>query len=412
MKNLSKFYMLLLAAAVVFLASCSDDDTDPTSDNGGSSYDVVLSGTYSSDVVIAAGSSVQLSGTALFTSGADLTINHGVTIESDTSSSEIHQLVIDVGSQIFAYGSNNSPVVFTSGKSAGLRTPSDWGGILILGDAPVKTGGTLTAEGITETYGGSDATDNSGVLQYVRIEFAGFNYSPTSQLNGLGLFGVGSGTTVSYVQAHNCDDDGIEMFGGEVDLDHIVSTANGDDQIDCDDGWQGTLDVAVSVSVGGDSCFEMGSSAGESRTSDVILQNITALSDSSDYVALFRGEGTYVIYNSYFAATGAGSGDAIRIDQGATDLTFEGSRFNLNSGSDVHFITNTNTSVSVTLTGFETNYDGTYEQATISAISGLSTTAILQDLTETGVTLNGVSAYIGASSGTDWAAGWTSFNAN
>ncbi|WP_428409163.1 hypothetical protein [Hyphococcus sp.] len=210
---------------------------------------------------------------------ASITIQPGVTLFGESGSDFI---VVNRGSQILADGTETQPIVFTSradleGTQADpTNAIGEWGGLVILGRAPINRcegGGTPgmadcenVIEGVTAPeaqYGGGLATDNSGILRYVRVQFAGFPLSSGNELNGISFGGVGSDTIVDYVQVHNNSDDGIEMFGGTVNLKHIVLTGNDDDSLDTDNGWNGKVQFLVVKQVAdrGDNGFEM-SSAG------------------------------------------------------------------------------------------------------------------------------------------------------
>jgi hypothetical protein len=179
--------------------------------------------------------------------GATLTIEPGTVIQGEQGS----VLVITRGAKIEAVGTPEEPIVFTSAEPEGERTAGHWGGVLILGAAPhninvlsTPPSEEATFEAFTSAidegkFGGTDAADDSGTLRYVRIEFGGFNYVSDREFNNLTLCGVGSGTDISYVQLHGGKDDGVELFGGTVDLKYIVSTQNQDDGFDTDNGWQG-----------------------------------------------------------------------------------------------------------------------------------------------------------------------------
>jgi hypothetical protein len=157
-------------------------------------------------------------------------------------------LAVQRGAKIEAVGTAAAPIVFTSAVAAGGRSRGDWGGLIVNGRAPINNcsdGGVVSgceaeSEGDAGTYGGDDPADNSGVIEYVRIEFGGIDISPENQVNGLALQGVGSGTRVSHVQVHMNLDDGVEFFGGTVSADHLVITGAGDDQLDWTDGWTGS----------------------------------------------------------------------------------------------------------------------------------------------------------------------------
>lgn len=162
-------------------------------------------------------------------------------------------LVIQRGSQIFAEGTQDKPVVFTSAKLI-HRKRGEWGGVVINGNAPINACGAPSAtceaisEGIKEEavkFGGGNPEDNSGVLRYVRVEFGGYPISPDNELNGITFNAVGSKTEVDYLQVHMNADDGIEFFGGTVNLKHVVLTGNEDDSIDWDMGWTGKVQFLI-----------------------------------------------------------------------------------------------------------------------------------------------------------------------
>ncbi len=177
-----------------------------------------------------------------------LTIEPGTQIFGDTSS--LSFLLITRGSKIVADGTADAPIVFTSAKDPGARAPTDWGGIVLNGQAPVNgcTGDpcTLLGEAGTGTYGGGDAHDDSGVLRFVRVEFGGALIDDENELNGFAFQGVGDGTVVDHIQAHMVADDCIEFFGGTVNVKHVVCTGIGDDNIDWTFGWTGKAQFVVS----------------------------------------------------------------------------------------------------------------------------------------------------------------------
>jgi hypothetical protein len=155
-------------------------------------------------------------------------------------------LIIERGAQILAEGTREQPIVFTSDQPIGDRGRGDWGGLVINGNAPINLlGGVGIGEGSTGIYGGNDPNDNSGVLRYVRVEFAGIEFSPDNELNGIAFQGVGRGTTVDHIQVTFNKDDGIEMFGGTVDVKHVVLTSVGDDSMDWTHGWQGRAQFVI-----------------------------------------------------------------------------------------------------------------------------------------------------------------------
>ncbi|WP_324677164.1 T9SS C-terminal target domain-containing protein [Hymenobacter sp. GOD-10R] len=182
-------------------------------------------------------------------SGATLTIEAGTVIKGDKDTKGT--LIIEPGAKIMAMGTVAKPIVFTSNQAKGSRNYGDWGGVVIAGNAPVNSidGTNLpTAEGgITTKYGGSNAADNSGTFQFVRIEFAGVALTPNNELNGLTLDGVGSGTTIDHVQVSYSGDDAIEWFGGTVNAKYLVAHRTFDDDFDTDNGFSGKVQFAVAL---------------------------------------------------------------------------------------------------------------------------------------------------------------------
>ena len=170
----------------------------------------------------------------------------GSVIVSDTV--QKGALIIERNSRIYAEGTAAEPIIFTSGKAPGNRKPGDWGGIVLLGNAPTNRSTTPIIEGgINSEYGGSLAADNSGVLKYVRIEFAGIAADPNSEINGLTLGGVGSGTTLENIQVSYGNDDAFEFFGGTVNVKNIIAFATADDDFDFDFGYTGRLQFGISL---------------------------------------------------------------------------------------------------------------------------------------------------------------------
>ncbi len=171
--------------------------------------------------------------------GATLTIEPGTLILARGQNAV---LVIEKGGKIMAEGTRSMPIVMTCDADVGLRESGCWAGIIVLGDASM-TRGTGLAEGvIPETrprYGGMNDEDSSGALRYVRVEFAGVDFNPETQPNAFGFHGVGSGTVIDHIQAHEGEDDGIEFFGGTADCMYCVSSGSKDDSLDWAFGWRG-----------------------------------------------------------------------------------------------------------------------------------------------------------------------------
>jgi hypothetical protein len=206
----------------------------------------VISGIITTSRYYAKGTYI-LKGYVYVTDGATITFEAGSVIKSDVT--EKGALIIERGAKIIASGTASNPIVFTSGKPVDQRAPGDWGGIIILGKAPTNRplDPAPTVEGgVGRQYGGNDPNDESGILRYVRIEYAGIAAEPGSEINGLTLGGVGSGTIIEYVQVSFGNDDAFEFFGGTVNAKYLVALATADDDFDFDFGYTGKIQFAVS----------------------------------------------------------------------------------------------------------------------------------------------------------------------
>lgn len=176
-----------------------------------------------------------LSGGVFVDENARLSINEGGTIYADTEVTTF--LSIKQGGEMFIQGESTNPIVFT--PLTDNPTYGDWGGIIVNGYATINTGFNAEGEGGTGIYGGDNDGDDSGILRYVRVEYAGKVLGTDNELNGFSFNGVGDGTIVEYIQAYKGSDDGIEFFGGTVNVRYAVSTHNQDDSFDWTHGWRG-----------------------------------------------------------------------------------------------------------------------------------------------------------------------------
>ncbi|MFI5171964.1 MAG: fibronectin type III domain-containing protein [Chitinophagales bacterium] len=193
-----------------------------------------------------------LSGFVYVEDGATLTIEPGTLIKGDKVSKGT--LIITKTGTIQAAGTACEPIVFTSNQPAGSRAAGDWGGIIILGEAPINTaGGTGVIEGGVDTpegdaqYGGAIPGDNSGTLTYVRIEFPGIPFLPDNEINGLTMGGVGSGTTINHIMIAFSGDDSYEWFGGQVNAKYLIAYRGLDDDFDSDNGYTGKVQFGYSL---------------------------------------------------------------------------------------------------------------------------------------------------------------------
>ena len=176
---------------------------------------------------------------------ATLTIAPGTRVVGDTNVAGSALFILQ-GARIDARGTAARPIVFTSQRPVGFRQPGDWGGLVLVGRGVINRSGRVVLEGTTasatdETVysGGGDNADNSGVLQYVRVEFAGYPVLQNAELNSFTFAAVGSGTTLDHLQAMAGLDDSFEWFGGAVDAKYLVSYEAGDDHFDAAEGYRG-----------------------------------------------------------------------------------------------------------------------------------------------------------------------------
>ena len=200
---------------------------------------VTVQDSISADTHWTCGQQYLLKGYVYVTAGHTLTIDGGTIIRGDKDSKGT--LIIERGAKIIANATAASPIVFTSNQDAGDRTYGDWGGVILCGQAPVNwTAGQAQVEGGPRSfYGGSIPNDNSGIMRYVRIEYAGIAFSPNNEVNGLTLCGVGNATEIDHIQVSYSGDDAYEFFGGTVNTHHMVAYATWDDDFDTDNGYQG-----------------------------------------------------------------------------------------------------------------------------------------------------------------------------
>ncbi|MDM1074297.1 hypothetical protein HX001_17575 [Empedobacter brevis] len=250
-KSFFRLLTLALLAGTVSTTfiSCSSDDDSSTEITNPSTFVLDrnnLKGEITNGEVVLESGTYKLTGRLIVRNGATLRIKPGVVIEATNPSSatayeEVRFISIAQGAKIFVEGTATNPVIMTATSKA----PGKWGGLVLAGKAPINKGTTATTEvGGELAYGGSDVNDNSGSIQYLRIEYAGFAYNADKEFNGLSLFGVGKGTVIKNVQAYESSDDGFEWFGGTVDASNLVVINThkdvGDDMFDWTEGWNGT----------------------------------------------------------------------------------------------------------------------------------------------------------------------------
>jgi len=318
MKNL--FLSALAISALLFTSCGSDDDgvtpvlvvegdDTPTVTETTVTIDANITEdtTFTSDVVWT------LDGIIAVEEGVTLTIEPGTIIKGAFGTGvNASALIIAQGAKIMAEGTATEPIIFTSaadniaiGETESTVAFSSnsrglWGGVAVLGYAPISASGNAIAgsngalaqiEGVADNivegrYGGSDSTDNSGVLKYVSIRYAGTDIATDNELNGLTLGGVGSGTTIEYIEVYAGFDDGVEFFGGSVDATNIVVNGQGDDAIDADQGYSGTISNALVISNDSNSGFELdGPEAALLADSFFTIENATLIGGSNARIA-------------------------------------------------------------------------------------------------------------------------------
>jgi len=269
-----------------------------------------LKGVFHEDVVLDADFEWVLSGVVYIgdgTASANIEIEAGTTIRGLDEASQKGTLVIRQNAQIFAEGTSTAPIVFTSAKLAGAYS-QDWGGIIICGKATTNlASATGDPEGLTAgsaPYGGTDDADNSGVLKYVRVEYGGWQIDSETELNGIAFYAVGSGTTVEYIQVHRNSDDGVEFFGGTVNVKYLLVTGCEDDSIDWTEGYRGNIQYAIVQQYPGfgDRGIEAdnrGSDNAATPKSHPVLANVTLIGGADGDTGLILRAGTEIeFYNS------------------------------------------------------------------------------------------------------------------
>jgi hypothetical protein len=291
---------VLVVVAVSIYGAVGNTQDKPT---------VVVSGTIGSDTTWTADTNWVLQGAVFVDNGATLNIEAGTRIYGQSSTNGT--LIVARGSKINAQGRQDAPIVMTSDQPPGQRARADWGGLIINGAAPINVpGGEAFGEGDTGAYGGDNPQDNSGVLRFVRVEYAGTEFSPDNELNGIAFQGVGNGTTAEFLQVHYNKDDGVECFGGTVNYKYVVCTGIADDNFDWTDGWTGNAQFLIAQQYGDDA--DQGIEADNNAENNDLtprsnpkLYNLTLigdpdfeLGDESDLGILLR-EGTAAqIYNA------------------------------------------------------------------------------------------------------------------
>lgn len=446
-----KFLVVALFAVGTVLSSCSKDNDDEE--------EVILppetvSGNITQDTRLTADRVWNLNGVVRVMSGATLTIEAGTVIKGDQTSRSA--LIIEKGGKINATGTADKPIVFTSNKPAGERRIGDWAGVILCGKAPInQAGGTAQYEsGIlgpdVATYGGGanpEPADNSGVMKFVRIEYAGIAYSTDKEINGLTLAAVGSGTVLENIQVSYSGDDGFEFFGGTVNAKNLIAYRCTDDDFDFEYGYSGHIQFAVSIkdpaifdnsSNGASNGIECdnGSTETDSPVNKPLLSNFTFIGPGADANAkhnsgvIFRKGTAFVLRNSIIvnhlkaafelATTKAGE----RLVGGESEFKYNlvwgnQSTYKLSNPSATSFA---DVAALVTFAGSAAN--GNTTLANLAAAGITSTTLASPNLTltanspaKTGANFTGLTGFEavnfrGAMDANNWASGWANWDPN
>jgi hypothetical protein len=325
MKNvLSK---LVVTVVVFVMAACGDDDSPikevETFENEIKTGEITTDETWTADRIY------ELDGRVIVTSGVTLTIEAGTIIKGQEGEAEnASVLIVARGGKINANGTADKPIIFTSvldnivlgqsNSTLGKTNNETWGGIIILGSAPIsaKQGDfEASIEGIPANevygkYGGSVIDDNSGTLKYVSIRFGGITIGEGNEINGLTLGGVGNGTTIDQVEVFATLDDGIEFFGGTVNVSNVVVAWQGDDGIDIDQNYAGTITnfvVTHGAGVGTDEGLEIDGPEGTASNGLFTLKNGSIISDGDGSAADFKSKAQGTLDNVKFSGYDGGA---------------------------------------------------------------------------------------------------------
>lgn len=311
---MKRVILAILAISIITFSSCKDDDTKPVLKveqrfNFNNFKGEVKDG---EDITLDASKVYKLSGALIVKAGGKLNIPAGTKIEATKTSltnDKVRYIAVEQGAQIFINGTSDNPVVMTCEK----QEAEAWGGLVVCGYAPTnKSNASAGAEVSGLSYGGNKSNDNSGVIEYLRLEYTGYKYTDTKEFNGLSLFGVGSGTKIDYVVSFKGGDDGMEFFGGTVNASHLVSVDSEDDGIDFADGWSGTGEYWVSInsSKSGIEGSNNGDNGSAAPMTNAKLKNLTVYGMGEKAVYLKEGSGKISIDNIVIGGLAANKSQA------------------------------------------------------------------------------------------------------
>jgi hypothetical protein len=319
MKKITSFMLM----AVLLAAACKKSDTqpDPIPDPGGpadTAKNVDVRGTISIDQHWVKDKTYRLRGYVYVNNGATITIDAGTKIVSNKDSAGV--LVIYRTAKINATGTATDPIVFTSNEAT--PQPGDLGGVVLVGQASGNGNHAVLEGGVDaafSVFGGTNDADNSGTMKYVRIEYAGKAVNPGDEINGLSLYGVGSATTLEYIQVVRGLDDAFEFFGGTVNAKHLIAYNCADDDFDMDDGFRGKIQFAISVK---DPKFTDGKGTTGDISNNFEVDNV----NPSNGFAFNRAPITFPVLSN-FTAVGPNNGTDVSADYGYGMRWRRGSKF-------------------------------------------------------------------------------------
>ncbi len=351
---MKKLFLILLTASTLVFTGCLKDDDTPIiieeitiiQDGGGSNSGtpvIAVTGAIAVNTTWTNDNIYELNQKVVVQDGVTLTIEAGTIIKGKPGTGSLASaLIIARGAKINAEGTSTSPIIFTSssdnidaGQTAGTNLNESnrglWGGLIILGNAPCSFKGDLTEvqiEGIPADdtfglYGGTIADDDSGILRYVSIRHGGALIGEGNEINGLTLGGVGSKTVIDNIEVVANVDDGIEFFGGTVNATNLLVWAQGDDGLDIDQAYSGTIDNAVVIlGDASDHALEIDGREG-TATGSFTLTNVTLmgnLNTSNGEYADFRSKATGTVSNVY--AKGFKDNSDVELDNNAVSQNF------------------------------------------------------------------------------------------
>lgn len=310
-KSLNVF--ILMALMAVFTISCDENNGNG---NEEPEEDFTITENISENTTWETGNTYILGGRIAVLSGVTLTIEPGVIIKGQAGTgSNATALLVARGATLNAEGTATEPIIFTSVadeiKPGEIVSPNLdptlnglWGGLIVLGNASISADAeSVQIEGIPASdqnglYGGTNDADNSGVLKYISIRHGGANIGEGNEINGLTLGGVGSGTVIQNIEIVSNQDDGIEWFGGAVSVSNVIVWNTGDDAIDTDQAWSGTLDNFAIINPG-DECFELDGGEGSFNNMHTITNGTVIAGDAEGLADLDDKGAAGTIGNSY-----------------------------------------------------------------------------------------------------------------